>query len=114
MKVQVYSLRDSAAECFGRPIFVPAIGLLVRELTQEVNRVAPDNNLCMHSSSFDLFHLGSFDDHDCRFDLLDHPNLVMNLASLRFKGESPVASEASGAPAANEVPQFLLKQESSE
>lgn len=92
MKYQVYSLRDTAAEVFGRPIFARARGEVVRDLQSEVNRVPaagqPDNLLNRYPGQFDLYHLGLFDDHDGSMQFVS-PQLVCNCVSL----VSPVSSE---------------------
>lgn len=88
MKYQVYSLRDVAAEVFGRPIFARARGEVLRDLTQEVNRVADGNQLNLHPGDFDLFHLGLFDDHDGSLQFIS-PQLVCNCRSLLAVPVSP-------------------------
>jgi hypothetical protein len=63
----VVSVRDRAAEVFNRPFYVPHRGVAVREFTDEVNRVAPDNALNKHADDFDLYLLGVFDDSNAVF-----------------------------------------------
>lgn len=58
----ICSVKDRAADAFGRPMFVPSVGLALRGFTDEVNREAPDNQMFHHSDDFDLFELGTFDD----------------------------------------------------
>lgn len=60
--LKVLSVKDLAAQSFGRPIFVPAIPLAVRSFTQEVNRSDPQNDMHLHPSDFELYELGDFDD----------------------------------------------------
>lgn len=71
MNLQVFSVYDVAAGAFGRPIFLPAIGLAMRSFTDEVNTNRPDNNMFFHPADFHLWHLGSFDDSVGKFTLLD-------------------------------------------
>ena len=68
MKLQVFSIKDNAAQTFGRPFFVPAIGLAVRSFSDEVNRSADDNQFYKHPEDFDLYHLGVFDDESASFE----------------------------------------------
>jgi hypothetical protein len=58
----ICSVKDRAADAFGRPIFVPSVGLALRGFTDEVNREADDNQMFHHSDDFDLFELGTFED----------------------------------------------------
>ncbi|WNK14126.1 MAG: nonstructural protein [Microvirus sp.] len=59
----ICSVKDRAADAFGRPLFVPSVGLALRSFTDEVNRDAPDNQMFSHSDDFDLYELGTFDDN---------------------------------------------------
>lgn len=59
----ICSVKDRAADAYGRPLFVPSVGLAIRSFTDEVNRDAPDNQMFHHSDDFDLFELGTFDDN---------------------------------------------------
>ena len=58
----VVSIKDRAAEVFNRPFFVPHRNVAIRDFTDEVNRVAGDNQLNKHPDDFDLYLLGEFDD----------------------------------------------------
>jgi hypothetical protein len=58
----VVSVKDRAADVFNRPFFVPHRNVAVRDFTDEVNRVAGDNQLNKHPDDFDLYLLGEFDD----------------------------------------------------
>lgn len=62
MILQVFSIRDRAAETFGRPMFVPAKGQAIRAFSDEINRPATDNQFYQHPDDFDLYHVGIFDD----------------------------------------------------
>lgn len=73
MILQVFSVFDVAAGAFGRPLFLPAVGLAMRSFSNEVNDVRKDNVMQSHPADFHLFHLGSFDDSSGRFSLLDIP-----------------------------------------
>ena len=69
----ICSIRDSAADAYGRPLFLPSVGVAIRSFTDEVNRPAEDNQIYQHPEDFDLFELGEFDDNTGRFALLDIP-----------------------------------------
>jgi len=58
----VVCVKDRAADVFNRPFFVPHRNVAIRDFTDEVNRVATDNQLNKHPDDFDLYLLGEFDD----------------------------------------------------
>jgi hypothetical protein len=59
----ICSVKDRAADAYGRPLFVPSVGLAIRSFTDEVNREAADNQMHNHPDDFDLYELGTFDDN---------------------------------------------------
>ena len=73
MKLNICSVKDRAADAYGRPMFVPSIGVAIRSFTDEVNRNDPENNLHNHPDDFDLYDLGVFDDQTGMFTLHDQP-----------------------------------------
>lgn len=62
MILLAFSIRDSASDSFGRPFFVPSVGIAIRTFTDEVNREQENNNLFYHPEDFELYQVGSFDD----------------------------------------------------
>lgn len=68
MKYIVVSVRDRAADAYGRPFFVAALGQAIRSFTDEVNKKGPDNTIGSHPEDFDLYHLGTFDDATGTFE----------------------------------------------
>ena len=77
MNMIVCSIKDRAADAFGRPFFVPAVGIAIRGFQDKVNRQDKDNQVFNHPDDFDLYELGMFDDESGMFDLLDVPKLLM-------------------------------------
>ncbi|MFM1820807.1 MAG: hypothetical protein RLZZ402_1166 [Bacteroidota bacterium] len=73
MKLIICSVKDRAADAFGRPMFVPSTGVAIRSFTDEVNRSDKDNQLFNHPDDFDLYNLGVFDDSTAVFELLLPP-----------------------------------------
>lgn len=67
---------DKAAECFSRPMFVPAKGLAIRSFIDECNRESSDNTLYMHPDDYILYHLGDFNDSDGTFST-EHGHTVL-------------------------------------
>jgi hypothetical protein len=68
MKRMIVAVRDRAADTFGTPFYVVAVGQAIRSFADEVNREAADSSLYMHPEDFDLYELGTFDDDDGSFD----------------------------------------------
>lgn len=80
--LQVVSVYDAAVTAFGRPVFVPAVGVAVRGFGDEVNR--PDGgDMSKHPSDFTLYHLGHFDDATGQFSLLPMPERLANGANFK-------------------------------
>ncbi len=73
MKLVLCSVKDRASDAFGRPMFVPSIGVAIRSFSDEVNRSDTDNQLFNHPDDFDLFDLGTFDDSNGSFNLHETP-----------------------------------------
>ena len=84
MKMKVLSVFDSAAQAFGRPAFVAAIGSAIRSFTDEVNRVDADNQMNQHPSDFTLYELGEFDDEHGRFTMLDTPRVLARAQDVKI------------------------------
>ena len=69
MHLFVVCVKDRAAEVFNRPFFVPHRNVAIRDFTDEVNRVAADNQLNKHPDDFDLYLLGEFNDNTGEFSI---------------------------------------------
>lgn len=67
MKLTVVAVYDTAVQAYGRPIFVPAVGVAVRSFNDEVNRKVADNQMNAHPEDFALFHLADFDEETGKF-----------------------------------------------
>jgi len=72
----ICSVKDRAADAFGRPLFVPSVGFAIRSFSDEVNRQADDNQMYHHSDDFDLFELGTFDDSTGIIECHPQPKLL--------------------------------------
>lgn len=73
----VVAVRDAKADCFGRPFFVPTVGLGVRSFQDEVNRAAEDNPFYRHPEDFALYELGTYDDEIAQLSSHDVPKLLI-------------------------------------
>jgi len=76
MKLVLCSVKDRAADAFGRPMFVPSVGVAIRSFSDEVNRQDADNQLFNHPDDFDLYEFGEFDDNTGQFALHELPKLL--------------------------------------
>ncbi|QXP07842.1 MAG: nonstructural protein [Arizlama microvirus] len=72
----ICTVKDRAADAFGRPMFVPSTGVAIRSFSDEINRNNVDNQLYNHPDDFDLYELGQFDDNTGLFVLHDQPKLL--------------------------------------
>lgn len=76
MKLVLCSVKDRAADAYGRPMFVPSVGVAIRSFSDEVNRKDADNQLYNHPDDFDLYEFGEFDDNTGLFTLYEQPKLL--------------------------------------
>ena len=79
----IVSVKDTAAQAFGRPVFVPAVPVAVRSFRDEVNRKDSTEDLARHPDDFELYELGSFDDSTGIVDVLEAPRLVARAKDLK-------------------------------
>lgn len=77
MLLYIVSVKDRAADVFNRPFFVAHRNVAVRDFTDEVNRVAADNQLNKHPDDFDLYLLGQFDDSNGAFIREGQPTVLV-------------------------------------
>ncbi len=77
MKYVVVSIKDRAADAFGRPAFVPSVGVAIRSFSDEVNRSDSENQMYSHPDDFDLYELASYDDFTGIVEMLEHPKLLI-------------------------------------
>lgn len=76
MKLIICSVRDRAADVFGQPFYTPALGQAIRSFSDEINRADEKSTLFNHPEDFDLYELGSYNDADASFELLEKPRQV--------------------------------------
>ena len=55
----IVSVQDRASQTFARPFVVPHRNIAIRDFTDEVNRVDPQNPLNKHPDDYDLYFLVS-------------------------------------------------------
>jgi hypothetical protein len=76
MKQIICTVKDRAADAYGRPMFVPSAGVAIRSFSDEINRNNAENQLYNHPDDFDLYELGEFDDNTGLFSLHEQPKLL--------------------------------------
>lgn len=84
MLIKICSVKDSAAQAFGRPLFVPSVGVAQRSFSDEVNRVAEDNHMNRYPSDFELYEIGEFDDSTGVLVPVSPPRLVCRAVDIRL------------------------------
>lgn len=82
MILVIVSVKDTAAQAFGRPIFVPSTAVAVRSFRDEVNRKDSNEDMAKHPEDFELYELGSFDDSDGVISV-NEPRLVARAKDLK-------------------------------
>lgn len=60
MRYKMFSVRDRAADMFGRPFFANTTGAAVRSFTDEINNA--QSELAKHPEDYDLYEIGYFED----------------------------------------------------
>lgn len=81
----VCGVRDSAAQVYGQPWFVPSTGVAVRGFSDAV-RGSDKNDLTSHPEDFTLFQLGTFDDETGKFvNLPEAVQLIRGVDILRLE-----------------------------
>lgn len=97
MKLQVFSVFDSAVQAYDRPFFARTVGEAMRSWEQVVNDgQSPMSN---HPADFTLFHLGEFDQATGVFSPLPaHARISSGVEAKRQpQAEAPLFANVGGA-----------------
>ena len=78
----IISVKDTAAQAFGRPVFVPTTAVGVRSFRDEVNRKDSSDDMARHPDDFELYELGTFDDSTGIIEIVS-PRLVARAKDLK-------------------------------
>lgn len=78
----IVSVKDTAAQAFGRPVFVPTVSVAVRSFRDEVNRSDSKEDMAQHPEDFELYELGSFDDSTGMIEVIE-PRLIARAKDLK-------------------------------
>lgn len=76
MIYQIIAICDRAAVVYGVPSFVASVGGAIRGFADEVNRKDDNNMFYKHPEDFDMYHVGTYDDSNCSFSLLEEPRQI--------------------------------------
>jgi hypothetical protein len=79
----IVSVKDTAAQVFGRPVFVPAVAVAVRSLRDEVNRKDSEQDIARYPDDFELYEIGAFDDSTGIVQVLEMPRMVARAKDLK-------------------------------
>ena len=78
----IVSVKDTAAQAFGRPVFVPTTNVALRSFRDEVNRPDSKEDMANHPDDFELYEIGSFDDSTGIIEVCS-PRLVARAKDLK-------------------------------
>ncbi len=81
---KIFGIYDSKVGAYLQPFFMQSPGAAIRALTDLVRD--PTHNFAKYSEDFTLFELGSYDDVNSKFDLLNTPHSLGIL--VEFKSPS--------------------------
>lgn len=78
----ILSVKDTAAQAFGRPMFLPSSAVGVRSFRDEINRSDANNEMYKHPEDFELYELGTYDDSTGIIEVVT-PRLVARAKDLK-------------------------------
>lgn len=81
MELKIYSIRDSKGELYNQPFYQKTHGeaeRTFRELTNDEKSM-----VSKYPDDFDLYFLGSFNDANGTFEVLDTPQHIVKAISLK-------------------------------
>lgn len=84
MKLNVYSIYDSAAKAYATPFFMQNDGLAIRAFQSNVNS-NEENNISKYPDQFTLFKIGEYNDENAEIEPITPASLGN---ALTFKTET--------------------------
>lgn len=79
----ICTVRDSAANLYNRPFYVPNVNLARRSLQDQLAGNQPgDETIRRHPEDFELYELGFFEEETAKFELHPSPKLVVRAKDL--------------------------------
>lgn len=82
MKFIVCSLRDSASQTWGTPLFFRNEPTAIRSL-QMAMRQQPQSEMAQHPDDFELYHIAEYHDDDAQLTPLD-PRLIVRCKDINL------------------------------
>jgi len=65
MKLEIFTVYDSKAEAYSRPMFFESKGVAIRSFMDTLKN--QEHPFAQHPEDFTLFHIGSWEDHNAQF-----------------------------------------------
>lgn len=73
----ICTVRDAAADVYGRPFFTVSQAVAIRTFSDEVNNSENGNQMNAHPKDFALYEIGTYDDSNAKMELLEAPKLLI-------------------------------------
>ena len=89
MQLSLFSIRDSRANCYTNPFFMPSKGAAIRAFGDEVSN--QKSLLSQHPSDFALYEHGTFDDETGVFFAFLEPVLLSSASDFAAVGVKAAA-----------------------
>lgn len=97
MKLSVYTVFDTKAKAYLNPFYSTNDETAKRQILECV--LDPQHRFCMHATDYVLFKLGDFENTECKFELLQAPEHMVNLITMKQASEESISAIAEdGAP----------------
>lgn len=71
MKINLYTIYDLKAGVYNKPFYMHNDSVVIRAMEDLIND--PQNDIGRHPEDFIVWMLGTFDDNEAKFDLLENP-----------------------------------------
>lgn len=78
-RLMVCTVKDRALNAFGRPFYVPSVGVAERSFRDECRN--PESEISKHPEDYELFLLGDYDEETATFNC-GSPTLMMRALDL--------------------------------
>lgn len=85
MLLNVYAIYDSKARIYQRPFYMLNHDM-VRRACLDILAV-PDHDITKHKADYAVFHLGTFDDSNARFDNLAAPRVMFGFHEIQMEAD---------------------------
>ena len=83
---RIYSIRDTKAEAFLKPFYLPNDNTAIRAVSDAIEQ---DQEFQKHKEDYILFQIGYFDDNTGEITSTETPNLIKTLAEIHNGNQNP-------------------------